>query len=37
LGEENLKEGMIELKTDMDIIRMIGRIIEENRKVITYM
>jgi hypothetical protein len=28
---------MIELTTDRDIIRMIGRIIEENRKVITYM
>jgi hypothetical protein len=34
LDEENLKEGMIELTTDRDIIRMIGRIIEENRKVI---
>jgi hypothetical protein len=34
LDEENLKEGMIELTTDRDIIRMIGRIIEENRKVV---
>jgi hypothetical protein len=34
LDEENLKEGMIELTIDWDIIRMIGRIAEENRKVI---
>jgi len=34
LDEENLKEGMTELTTDRNIIRRIGRIIEENRKVI---